>query len=162
MNIPEPARRRTTFLPTVDPEEVLESVVQDLRAQIEEASAEVTHDPLPKLHAHRVWFDQLLQNLIGNALKYRGEHPPKIHVSASRKDSVIVFAVRDNGVGIDPKYKDQVFGVFKRLHGSEVEGTGIGLATCKRIVERAGGRIWVESEPGQGSTFYFSMPATSD
>lgn len=149
-------------LATVDPEEVLESVLQDLRAQIEEASAEVSHDPLPKLHAHRVWFDQIFQNLIGNALKYRSAAPPKVHVSASREDSVIVFSVQDNGIGIDPKYKDQVFGVFKRLHGSDVEGTGIGLATCKRIVERAGGRIWFESKPGHGSTFYFSMPATGD
>ncbi len=141
----------------VNPEEVLDTVLQNLGARIEEASAEITHDPLPNVLTHRVWFAQLFQNLVGNALKYRSQEPPRVHVSARRDGSHTVFAVKDNGVGIDAKYKDQVFGVFKRLHGRNVEGTGIGLATCKRIVERAGGRIWFESEPGRGSTFYFTI-----
>jgi light-regulated signal transduction histidine kinase (bacteriophytochrome) len=143
---------------TVNPEEVLAGVLETLRPRIEEASAEITHDPLPEVHTHRLWFSQLLQNLIANALKYRSEAPPRIHLSAERNDRVTKFAVRDNGIGIDSKYKEQVFGVFKRLHGRTVEGTGIGLATCKRIVERAGGRIWFESKPGQGTTFYFTIP----
>ena len=142
----------------VNPEEVLDTVLQNLGAAHRGSSRRrLPTTRLPNVLTHRVWFAQLFQNLVGNALKYRSQEPPRVHVSARRDGSHTIFAVKDNGVGIDPKYKDQVFGVFKRLHGRNVEGTGIGLATCKRIVERAGGRIWFESEPGRGSTFYFTI-----
>jgi signal transduction histidine kinase len=142
----------------VDANEVLEGVLLNLQARIDEAGGNVTSDKLPSVVAHRVWLAQVLQNLVGNALKYRGERPPRVHLSAVVKPGETVFSVRDNGIGIDPKYKDQVFGIFKRLHGREFEGTGIGLAMCKKLVERAGGRIWVESNPGEGSTFFFTIP----
>ena len=101
----------------------------------------------------------MFQNLIGNAIKYsRHEVPPVIRVSAIRRDREWVFSVQDNGQGIAPEYQQKVFQLFSRLHGKEVAGTGIGLATVKRIVERHGGRVWLESEPGVGSTFYFSLP----
>ncbi|HET8550389.1 MAG TPA: ATP-binding protein [Bryobacteraceae bacterium] len=145
----------------VDANEVLDTVLLNLQAHIDEAGATVTRDELPPVVTHQVWLSQLLQNLVANALKYRSEQPPRVHVSATPGAGETVFSVRDNGIGIDPKYKDQVFGVFKRLHGREFEGTGIGLATCKKIVERAGGRIWVESTPGEGSTFFFTVPQAS-
>jgi signal transduction histidine kinase len=105
----------------------------------------------------RVQLAQLFQNLIGNAIKYRGVDPPDIRVSAVQNAGEWVLSVCDNGLGIDPAYHERIFGVFKRLHGSEYPGTGIGLALCKRIVEKHGGRIWVESEKGKGSTFHFSI-----
>ncbi len=102
---------------------------------------------------------QLLQNLIGNALKFHGEQPPKIHVGAQNQDGRWVFSVRDNGIGIEPQYYEKLFQIFHRLHTRKnYPGTGIGLAICKKIVERHGGKIWIESQPGQGSTFYFSIP----
>ncbi len=100
---------------------------------------------------------QLFQNLISNSIKYRGEDTPRIHVSAERAAEGWLFSVRDNGIGIDPQDADRVFGMFKRLHGSEISGTGIGLALCKKVVERQGGRIWVESESGRGATFKFTI-----
>jgi signal transduction histidine kinase len=145
----------------VDVNEVLDGVLLNLQARIEEAGGAVTRDQLPSVVVHRVWLAQVLQNLVGNALKYRGERPPRVHVSAVAASGETVFTVRDNGIGIDSKYKDQVFGLFKRLHGREFEGTGIGLAMCKKLVERAGGRIWVESDPGQGSAFFFTVPQAS-
>ena len=145
----------------VDANEALETVLLDLQPRIEEAGATVTRDPLPPVVTHRIWLTQILQNLVGNALKYRSERPPQVHVGAKQGAAETVFFVRDNGIGIDPKYRDQVFGIFKRLHGHEFEGTGIGLAMCKKIVDRAGGRIWVESKAGEGSTFFFTLPATT-
>ena len=100
----------------------------------------------------------IFQNLIGNALKYRREEPPSIRVVAEQRESDWIFAVQDNGIGIDPAHKERIFGLFRRLHGNEIPGTGIGLAICKRIIEHHGGRIWVESEPGVGSTFFFTLP----
>jgi light-regulated signal transduction histidine kinase (bacteriophytochrome) len=142
----------------VTTEEVLATALQNLRASIGEVNAEVTHDPLPVVQYDPIRLTQVFQNLIGNALKYRGDQTPHIHVSSKTRGSEVIFFVKDNGIGIDPKYHSQIFGIFKRLHGREYEGTGIGLAMCKKIIERHGGRIWVESIVGSGSTFYFSIP----
>jgi light-regulated signal transduction histidine kinase (bacteriophytochrome) len=109
---------------------------------------------------HAVQLQQLFQNLIGNSIRYRSNEAPRIQIEAKRQSSEWVFSIKDNGIGIDPQYKEQVFGIFKRLHSTaEYPGTGMGLAICQRIVERAGGRIWLESEPGKGSTFFFTIPA---
>jgi len=150
-----------------DAEKVLEMVLRDLRVAIEESGAQVTHDPLPTVLADRTQLRQLLQNLIGNAIKYRGERPPRIHVSArpgeNGRQGQWVFSVRDNGIGIDPAHFDRIFQIFQRLHSrGEYSGTGIGLAVCKKIVERHGGRIWVESQPGKGSEFFFTLPAVAE
>jgi chemotaxis family two-component system sensor kinase Cph1 len=133
-------------------------VLLNLQAAIAESGAIVTSGPLPTVAAEEVMLMQLFQNLISNSIKYRGEETPRIHVSAERGAEGWMFSVRDNGIGIDPQYADRVFGMFKRLHGSEVPGTGIGLAICKKVVERQGGRIWVESEAGHGATFKFTVP----
>jgi len=119
----------------------------------------VTHDPLPEVMADPIQLSQLLQNLISNAIKFRREEKPSIHISALRKEKEWVFSVSDNGIGIPAEYSEGIFEIFQRLHNKkEYPGTGIGLATCKKIVERHGGHIWVESEPGEGSTFYFTIP----
>ena len=124
-----------------------------------ETGARITRDPLPTLRVDAGQMAQLFQNLIGNALKFRGERPPEVHVSAEQKPGHWVIAVRDNGIGIEPQYFERIFLIFQRLHTRKhYPGTGIGLAICKKIVERHGGAIWVESQPGQGSTFYFSIP----
>lgn len=130
----------------------------NLHTAITEAGAEITSDPLPNVIFDQSQLLQLFQNIMGNAIKYRSKEQPSIHVSASHKGNEWVFSISDNGQGFDPKYADRIFGVFKRLHGRDVPGTGIGLALCKRIVEKHGGRIWAESTPGKGSTFYFSVP----
>ena len=143
----------------VSPEEVLAEVVESLAASVAETGAAITHDPLPVILADRVQVVQLFQNLIGNALKYRSERPPKIHVSASDEGSSWRFLVSDNGLGIEPKYREHIFEMFRRLHSADFPGTGIGLAICQRVVEQLGGRIWVESTPGEGSTFYFTVSA---
>jgi light-regulated signal transduction histidine kinase (bacteriophytochrome) len=108
--------------------------------------------------AEEVMLTQLFQNLISNSIKYRGDETPRIYVSAERDGEGWLFAVRDNGIGIDPEDAGRVFGMFRRLHGNEISGTGIGLALCKKIVERRGGRIWVESAAGLGATFKFTIP----
>jgi PAS domain S-box-containing protein len=135
----------------------LNNALANLEAVIQETSAEVTWEPLPWICGREQNYVQLFQNLIGNAIKYRGPQPPQIAISARRQANEWVFSVRDNGIGIDPQYSVQIFGLFKRLHGKEIPGTGIGLAICQKIVERNGGRIWVESEPGKGSRFLFTL-----
>ena len=146
----------------VDLQHSLDIALKQLSASVAEAGARVTADPLPRVHGDRTLLVQLLQNLVGNAVKYRGEAPPEIHVAAQQVDEGWQISVRDNGIGLKMKYAEEVFAVFRRLHAQdEIEGTGIGLATCKRIVARHGGRIWVESVPGQGATFTFTLLATT-
>jgi PAS domain S-box-containing protein len=143
----------------VDANEVLDRALDNLKGRIEESRAAITRTPLPKIRMRQVHLEQLWQNLIGNALKYRRDEPPSIHVAAERRDEEWLFSVADNGIGIDEQYREQIFGIFKRLHtADQYSGTGIGLAICQRIVERAGGLIWVESQLGRGSTFYFTIP----
>jgi PAS domain S-box-containing protein len=145
--------------PKVDSNAVLKHSLSSLAEAIRESGAEVTYDPLPEVYMGEAHLQQVLQNLISNALKYRDRNPPRIHVSAAWQSADWCFSVQDNGIGIDPQYKEKIFGVFKRLHHDRTYGgTGIGLAICKRVVERYGGRIWVESEPGKGSIFYFTVP----
>jgi two-component system CheB/CheR fusion protein len=144
---------------SIDCSAVLAKALLNLQAAIAESGAIVTSDPLPTVPAEEILLTQLFQNLISNSIKYRGEETPRIHVSAERNAEGWLFAVRDNGIGIDPQDASRVFGMFRRLHGNEIPGTGIGLALCKKIVERKGGRIWVESEAGQGAIFKFIVPA---
>jgi signal transduction histidine kinase/DNA-binding response OmpR family regulator len=129
-----------------------------LSAAIHESGATITHDPLPDVWVENRALTLLLQNLIGNAIKYRGDQPPKIHIWAESAGDDWQFCVRDNGIGIAPEYHERIFGIFKRLHGKEIPGTGIGLAICQRVVQWQGGRIWVESQPGSGSVFHFTLP----
>lgn len=137
---------------------VLETVRANLRLAVEESGARVTSGTLPVVLGDRSQLVQLLQNLIGNAIKFRSEAPPEVHVGAEFRNGEWVISVRDNGIGMEPQHTSQVFVIFRRLHGrGEYPGTGIGLAVCKRIVERHGGEIWVESLPGEGSTFYFTL-----
>ncbi|MEQ1840840.1 MAG: ATP-binding protein [Verrucomicrobiales bacterium] len=139
---------------------VLRNVQTDLQLAITEAGAVITDDPMPIVIADSTQLAQLFQNLIANALKFRSDNPLQIHVGAERKGDAWEFSVRDNGIGIDPKSFERIFGIFQRLHAKEeFEGTGIGLAVCKEIVERHRGRIWVESQPGKGSTFFFTIPS---
>jgi two-component system CheB/CheR fusion protein len=153
--VSEQERGRTSSLDSGD---VLAQALFNLQAAIAESGAVITSDPLPTVVAEELPLMQLLQNLLSNSIKYRGKDTPRIHVSAERDGEAWRFAVRDNGIGISPQDADRVFGMFKRLHGSEIPGTGIGLAICKKVVERQGGRIWLESEPGHGATFKFTIP----
>jgi PAS domain S-box-containing protein len=131
-----------------------------LRAAVHESGAEITHGELPTVSVDQAQMPHVFQNLIGNAIKYRrAEEAPRIHITAKREGDEWTIAVEDNGIGFDPQHAGSLFSVFKRLHGREYPGSGIGLAICKRIVERHGGRIWATSQPGQGSTFYFTLPA---
>jgi PAS domain S-box-containing protein len=140
-------------------EDAVQEAVGNLRAAIGDSGAQVTCEALPVVSVVELHLVQIFQNLIGNAIKYRGDRVPRIHIAAREGESEWVFSVADNGIGIEPKYFDRVFVIFQRLHGrGEYEGTGIGLAICKRILHQQGGRIWVESEPGVGSTFYFALP----
>jgi PAS domain S-box-containing protein len=150
-------RRGGDFYP-VECAQVLEAALQNLAATIQETGAVVTQDALPAVHGDASQLVSLFQNLVNNSLKFRREAPPRIHVSAERQGAEWHFAVRDNGIGIDPQFFGKLFRVFQRLHTrSQYPGTGIGLALCKKIVERHGGRIWVESALGEGTTFYFSL-----
>jgi len=138
---------------------VLNRSLSNLKIPIEQSGAIVTHDHLPEVAGDPLQLGQLLQNLISNAIKFRGEERPRIHISAERLNNEWVFSVKDNGIGIPAEYSEKIFEIFQRLHNKkDYPGTGIGLATCKKIVERHGGRIWVESEPGKGSAFYFTIP----
>ena len=141
---------------------VIKEALANLQTAIGESHAKITCGVLPIVMADTSQLSRLFQNLIGNAIKFQGKKMPKIHVSAERKANDWVFSVKDNGIGIDPKDAGRIFIIFQRLHSrEEYPGTGIGLAICKRIVERHSGRIWVESEPGKGSTFYFTIPVTN-
>jgi PAS domain S-box-containing protein len=143
---------------TVDCNAVVKAAAWNLQAMIQENGASLECDPLPVIASLELPLVQLFQNLISNAIKYRSEQPPVIKISAKTEESGWTFSIQDNGIGIDPKYFDYIFGVFRRLHGSQKSGTGIGLAICRAAVERLGGRIWVESTPGTGSTFHVSLP----
>jgi PAS domain S-box-containing protein len=137
----------------------LTEALANLEAAMAENEAVVTHDPLPTVPADETQLVQLFQNLVGNALKFRSARHACIHVSATQQGKEWVFSVQDNGIGIEPQYAERIFVIFQRLHTqADYPGTGIGLAICKRIVERHGGHIWLESQPGQGATFYFSLP----
>ena len=144
----------------VNMEEPLENALTNLKLYIEENNAAIIpKNSLPTINGDYSQMTQLFQNLIGNAIKYRSSQPPKIHISATKENNNWLFSIKDNGLGIDLKYSSQVFNIFRRLHSnSEYEGTGVGLAITKRIIERHNGQIWVESEPGNGSTFYFTLP----
>jgi light-regulated signal transduction histidine kinase (bacteriophytochrome) len=147
------------FVPT-DCTKVFEQSLSNLQAAVAESGAVVTHDRLPTVQADGTQLVQLFQNLIGNSIKFRDTQTPRVHVAAERKASEWVFSVKDNGKGIDPQYAGRIFEVFQRLHTrTEYPGSGIGLAISKKIVERHGGRIWVESQLNQGATFFFTLPA---
>lgn len=140
-------------------ENVVRRVIENLAVSIESKRGKVIHEALPVIRAHRPSIMQLFQNLISNALKFQGPEPPLVRLGAAKNGPEWVFSVSDNGIGIEPDYQERVFQIFQRLHSRDkYEGTGIGLTICKRIVENHGGRIWVESEPGRGSTFYFTIP----
>lgn len=141
-------------------EEVLENTVDNLAVSIKEANAKITHDPLPEVVADYGQMVQLMENLVANALKFKGKQPPRIHISAKKSDGDWVFSIKDNGIGILEKDFGRIFEVFQKLHGKdEYSGTGIGLAICKKIIDRHRGRIWVESAPGKGSVFKFTLSA---
>jgi light-regulated signal transduction histidine kinase (bacteriophytochrome) len=138
---------------------ILRMVLENLHVMIQTHHADVTVDPLPVVLGDATQLGQVFQNLIVNAIKFHGDHPPRIQVYASEGSDEWTFSVRDNGIGIAPEYFDRIFVIFQRLHTiEEYGGTGIGLAICKKIVERHGGRIWVESKVGEGSTFRFTIP----
>ncbi len=143
----------------ISSEALWEQTVYLFEESIAESGAIITHDPLPMVFANATLLGQVLQNLLSNALKFRGQEPPRIHISAERKDENWLFAVRDNGIGIDPRFSERIFAIFQRLHPrTTYSGTGIGLAICKKVIEHYGGKIWMESTPGQGATFYFTIP----
>jgi len=139
--------------------DAVEGALKNLQAAIAESDTAITCEPMPVVRADPSQMTQLLQNLVGNAIKFRGPRRPEVRISAEKRDKSWVFAVRDNGIGIEPQYFDKIFLIFQRLHTrSQYKGTGIGLAVCKKIVERHGGKIWVESTFGEGSTFFFTVP----
>jgi light-regulated signal transduction histidine kinase (bacteriophytochrome) len=141
---------------------ILKTVLGNLEVAIRENRAVVTSATLPTVRADPLLLGQVFQNLISNAIKFRGELPPAIHIDVEQQAAAWMFSVRDHGIGIEPPYYDRIFEVFQRLHTRrEYPGTGIGLAICKKIVEHHGGRIWVESAPGKGATFFFTIPDRS-
>ena len=151
------ARTKERVLREVSSEDAFRRALLNLRGAVQESGALVTHDPLPAVVADEGQLVRLFQNLIGNAIKYRGSGVPRVHVSSVRNgQKKWIFSVRDNGLGIDSRHFQKIFGMFQRIH-SRKEGTGLGLAICKKIVERHGGSISVESQPGRGSTFHFDL-----
>lgn len=156
------ARVGTSAIGTAEPvcsEEALAASIQNLQRHISISNAAIEHGPLPLVQTEKQALSQLFQNLISNSIKYRRpSEPPKIVISAKPLDGMWLFSVADNGIGIEPEWHERVFQPMQRRHGLDVAGSGIGLATCKKIVTRAGGRIWVESSPGEGATFYFTLP----
>lgn len=143
----------------IDLEDVFKESIANLKLMIDETNAEITHDPLPRVSADRSQIIQLFQNLIGNSLKFKGNEDPKIHISVNRDEYSWIFEFADNGIGIAPDHQERIFRVFQRLHTrEEYPGTGIGLAVCEKIVQRHGGRIWIESKPGDGAKFFFTLP----
>jgi light-regulated signal transduction histidine kinase (bacteriophytochrome) len=141
-----------------DSEAVLAGVLMNLDSAIRKSGADVSNDPLPKVWCDATKLGHVFRHLILNAITYHSADPPRLRLSAAREGNQVVFSVRDNGVGIERRFHEQIFTLFKRLHGRDYPGNGLGLAICKRIVEQYGGRIWVESEPGHGSKFLFTMP----
>jgi light-regulated signal transduction histidine kinase (bacteriophytochrome) len=155
--------RAELTLEAISAESSVKQAISDLEQFLTENDAEVTYTQLPIIQVNPVQFEQLVRNLIHNAVKFRTEDKPRVHISARRTDDFWVFSVTDNGIGIDPEQSERIFRIFQRLHTrDEYTGTGIGLAVAKRVVERHGGRIWVESTPGKGSTFYFTVPERLD
>jgi light-regulated signal transduction histidine kinase (bacteriophytochrome) len=143
----------------VDAGQALEKALANLETLINATGAIITRSILPAVRMHEYQLVQLFQNLVGNSMRYKSNDPPRIHIAARQHGGHWEFSVQDNGIGIDPQYKEQIFAIFKRLHSTaDYPGTGMGLAICQRIVERAAGRIWVESEPGRGATFNFTIP----
>ncbi|MCB4756963.1 MAG: GHKL domain-containing protein [Elusimicrobia bacterium] len=144
---------------SVNCSKILNEALNNLTVTISQSGTVITSDPLPTLSVVESEFVRIFQNLIGNAIKYRGQDTPRVHISAKSKEGRWVFSIKDNGIGIESQYYQKIFNIFQRLHSrEEYPGTGIGLAICKKIVESYGGQIWVESEPGKGSTFYFTIP----
>lgn len=150
--LPKPQRR------TIALGGLVQWAKMSLDTSIRESEARIVFGDLPEVQVDESQTVQLLQNLFSNAIKYRGAAPPEIEITAEEGDDGYTISVRDNGIGIDPRFHEQIFGVFKRLHGRDVPGTGIGLALCRKIVEGHGGKIWVESVPSQGSVFKFTLP----
>lgn len=143
----------------VDCNEVMERIAADLQERIREEQATLTYDALPVVQGHKIYVVQVFQNLIGNALKFKSDKPIAIHIGSEQKGAYWQFSITDNGIGIDPEYQEKIFEIFQRLHSRDkYPGTGIGLAIVKKIIDRHGGRIWVHSAPGKGSTFYFTLP----
>ena len=142
----------------VDTNSQLAAAVENLESAIANSGAEITHGDLPAVAVDGTSLVQIFQNLIGNAIRYRSSKPPRIHIAARAVEDAWLFSCRDNGIGIAPEYHAQIFEPFKRLHGIEIPGSGIGLAVCKKIVERYRGKIWVESSGDEGSIFYFTVP----
>ena len=154
--------RRNQPIELIDAQECLDAALKNLTVAIRESHATVTADPMPKVHADPTQLTQIFQNLIGNGIKFQGNEEPQIHISAIQLKDVWQFSVRDNGIGIEPQYFERIFQIFQRLHTRrEYSGTGIGLALCKKIIERHRGSIWVESRPDEGSTFHFTLPIRS-
>jgi PAS domain S-box-containing protein len=154
---------RTREFEATDSNAVLQRVLNHLQVAIEESQAVITYDDLPEVMADSQQLGQLFQNLLSNAIKFHGDEPPVIHVGCQQKGDDYLFSVADQGIGIEPQYAERIFQLFQRLHGKkEYSGTGIGLAICKKIVERHSGQIWLESGTGQGSTFYFTLPISRE